>query len=186
MNPSDTKNNIRLKYKKIRSQITPETRQQAEKNITNKILELAKHQEVQKIATYISIKDEVDTSNLITKLQEYSKQIYVPVIQQETISLKLFTSISDCVPGKMNIPEPPSNSPQIKANEIDLWIIPCLACDVSKNRLGYGKGYYDQLLKNSSGFKVGICFTDQLTSKLPVSAHDIPMDIVITDTISLL
>jgi 5-formyltetrahydrofolate cyclo-ligase len=58
-----------------------------------------------------------------------------------------------------------------------------VAFDRRGNRLGHGAGYYDKLLKHSLGLKVGVvleryCFNENI---IPVEAHDVPVDAVITE-----
>jgi 5-formyltetrahydrofolate cyclo-ligase len=44
------------------------------------------------------------------------------------------------------------------------------------NRLGFGRGYYDRVLANSKGFKLGVGFHCQLLEDVPFESHDIPLD----------
>ena len=48
--------------------------------------------------------------------------------------------------GKYNILEPIS-SKAVDIKYLDFIIVPCLAIDKNKKRIGYGKGYYDKALK---------------------------------------
>ena len=66
-------------------------------------------------------------------------------------------------------------------NSIDFIIVPGVAFDNQKNRLGRGKAYYDKLLKNTKAFKAGVCFGFQLLDSVPVNSFDEKMDLVITD-----
>ena len=53
--------------------------------------------------------------------------------------------------------------------------------DKNKNRLGFGKGYYDKYLENTKIKRIGICFTEQLVDEIPITENDIKMDLIITD-----
>jgi len=65
-------------------------------------------------------------------------------------------------------------------------IVPGCAFTRSGNRLGYGKGYYDTYLSryqktfNSLPFTIGICFDRQIFDQLPIEAHDVSVNKVIT------
>ncbi len=58
--------------------------------------------------------------------------------------------------------------------------MPGLAFDRQGNRLGYGKGCYDKLLKNLTAVRIGICFEAQLVESVPSNKNDQKMDFVIT------
>ncbi|MCH8553846.1 MAG: 5-formyltetrahydrofolate cyclo-ligase, partial [Schleiferiaceae bacterium] len=63
---------------------------------------------------------------------------------------------------------------------IDTFIIPGLAFDIQKNRLGYGAGYFDRFLKNySTAQKIAVALPFQIMKQLPAESHDVPMDLII-------
>lgn len=65
----------------------------------------------------------------------------------------------------------------------DAVIVPMLGFDDSLHRLGYGGGYYDRFLATQpQAQKIGVCFELGHVDKLPTEAHDIRMDIIITET----
>jgi 5-formyltetrahydrofolate cyclo-ligase len=66
-------------------------------------------------------------------------------------------------------------------DSIDLIIVPGLAFDRNKNRMGYGKGFYDKLLPHIQAKKAGICFEFQLFEQIPVDHFDQPMDLILTE-----
>ena len=60
--------------------------------------------------------------------------------------------------------------------------MPGLCFDKKGNRLGFGKGFYDQFLKlNSDSYKIGCCPKRCMVDKLPTDEWDIKMDLVVTD-----
>jgi len=68
----------------------------------------------------------------------------------------------------------------------DLLIVPILAFDNNKYRLGYGKGYYDRYLnKYLKKFKnlltVGVAFSFQKYRKLPKDKNDVKLDYILTE-----
>ncbi|MDE6460514.1 MAG: hypothetical protein K2K52_06765, partial [Paramuribaculum sp.] len=50
------------------------------------------------------------------------------------------------------------------------------------NRVGRGKGYYDRLMQQSKALKVGIGYDFQLVDEIDTEEHDVPVDIVITES----
>ena len=82
---------------------------------------------------------------------------------------------------KYGIPEP-----EIK-NIVypDILLIPLVAFDKNLNRLGYGGGYYDRLIKKLSKkkkiIKIGLAITKQKIDKVPINAYDQKLDYIVTN-----
>ncbi len=76
----------------------------------------------------------------------------------------------------------PKMSIALAKGQIDLWIVPGLGFDVQGNRLGLGKGYYDQFLKDARGHKVGFCWDWQLVDPWRTDPWDQPMDYIVTES----
>ena len=63
-----------------------------------------------------------------------------------------------------------------KAPAWDLALIPGLAFDKRKHRLGYGKGFYDRLLQeNPETQTLGVGFKELYLSEIPTEEHDIAL-----------
>ncbi|HRK56742.1 MAG TPA: 5-formyltetrahydrofolate cyclo-ligase [Burkholderiaceae bacterium] len=79
------------------------------------------------------------------------------------------------------IPAPPATAPQIAPQVL---LIPCVGVDRNRYRLGYGGGYYDRTLATLTPrpVLVGICFDLGRVKNLAPQAHDIRMDLVITES----
>ena len=65
-------------------------------------------------------------------------------------------------------------------------VVPLLAFDKFKNRLGYGKGYYDKflseyILKKKDILIIGVAFSFQQYKKLPTSKFDIKLNYILTE-----
>ena len=68
----------------------------------------------------------------------------------------------------------------------DVMIIPLLAFDKYKFRLGYGKGFSDRYLnKHMKQYKdiltVGVAFSFQKHHKLPINHNDVKLDYILTE-----
>jgi 5-formyltetrahydrofolate cyclo-ligase len=55
-----------------------------------------------------------------------------------------------------------------------------MAFDLSGNRLGRGRGFYDRILAEASGVKCGVGYDFQLVEKIPVEPHDAKVDFIFT------
>ena len=73
-----------------------------------------------------------------------------------------------------------------KSKVPDLILIPTLAFDKEKFRLGYGKGFYDRYLnkylkQNKDILTVGVAFSFQKHHKLPINHNDVKLDFILTE-----
>ena len=80
--------------------------------------------------------------------------------------------------------EPQPHAPIIRPDEVDLILVPSVACDHGGYRLGYGGGYYDRLLSLPTWLSkptIGIVFDDAYLPTLPLDSWDKPLDLIATD-----
>lgn len=176
------KENLRKQYKLIRDKI--ENQKEKSKLIAEKVRNLEEYKTAKIIAIYKSFSSEVDTKELIYMLWEDNKIVCLPKIENNEMKFYKITDNSKLIKNKFGIEEPETNKENfINKNYIDLAIIPGLCFDKEKNRLGFGKGYYDRYLEDTKIKTVGICFEEQILENelLPTTHYDVKMDLVITD-----
>ena len=84
------------------------------------------------------------------------------------------------VNGKFDIMEPSNN----KYIEPNILIVPLVAFDPKKNRLGYGGGFYDRTIAYLEKLKkistIGVAFEEQKINNIPLEKFDRSLDLVIT------
>jgi 5-formyltetrahydrofolate cyclo-ligase len=82
---------------------------------------------------------------------------------------------------RWGIPEP-ENGLEINPEEIDMVLIPLLAFDLTGQRVGHGKGYYDRFLANCRPDcnKTGLSFFPAADKITDTNTFDISMDFCIT------
>ena len=70
--------------------------------------------------------------------------------------------------------------PYVPGNELTMIVIPLVAFDAHKNRLGYGGGNYDRYLPqlNDSCRQIAVAFTEQEVPFIPTEEHDIPVNVL--------
>lgn len=132
------------------------------------------------VLLYYSLKDEVQTQAFVEKWSK-KKNILLPVVVGDDLELRKYSGKQNLRTGSYRIEEP-TGELFTDYTSIELAIIPGVAFDRSGNRLGRGKGYYDRLLpKLDLSYKIGICFSFQLTDQIPAEEHDIRMDYILTE-----
>lgn len=145
---------------------------------------------------YLSGGSEVITWPLVEKvLKEHEqtagckRKLIVPWCDGEELRLFWLQSLDELSAGSFGIREPRAemrSQPDRCANpaEIDLVVLPGLAFDEQCRRLGQGRGYFDRLLKKLKHevIKAGLAFDVQICQEVPVEEHDLPVDLVITES----
>ena len=171
-------NNLRTIIKNKRNDLSKEKVAFLSKEIAKKFFSLDFVKGKKNFFVYNSIKNEVDTSYTINTLKSAEKTIAYPItIGNEMVAvlpLKEEWVIGDFgikIPKKYTI-----------TTEIDVAVIPLLICDENKNRVGYGKGYYDKFLSKNDCIKVGICYDFQVVESITPNEWDVPLDYIITPT----
>lgn len=168
---------IRKEIKSLK-QAFSEAQKQGEADIVfHKIESLPEFQRAETILMYWSLPDELPTHQFIEKWSG-NKQILLPAIEGEEIMIKKYSSSSLMKQGLFGISEPDADG--VVEGKIDLVIVPGIAFDSEKNRLGRGKGFYDRFFEKNNILKIGVCFDFQLLESIPISINDIKMDILVT------
>jgi 5-formyltetrahydrofolate cyclo-ligase len=181
------KNELRRNFLDKRQSLSEEKAELKSEIIVNELTQLTRFKKASVIHSYVSIKKnrEVDTIKFIKRCLENGKKVVVPVMVGEgKLKHIRIHSLDDLSENSMGIPEPAlDNSGPVSVNELDLVVVPMVAGDRFKNRIGYGAGYYDRFLENCSALTVGLLFDCQIfDGKLPVQEFDIPLDILISES----
>lgn len=136
-----------------------------------------------RILFYAPLADELDVWPLLEKILKTKTVCALPAFDDITHSYsarQVKNLETDIFNGKFGVSEPLADCEEIPLNEFDLVLVPGMAFDLSGNRLGRGKGFYDRILSAASGVKCGVAYDFQLQEKIPVEAHDAKVDFVFT------
>ena len=182
------KKEIRLKYKELRSSLTENQIEELSLAIANSVLLLPIWEKTYfHIFLPIEEQKEVNTEYLLHLLSGKDKEICVSKSDFETLKMTtiLLTDNTKIKKNEYNIPEPvdgPDASGEIPSNKMEVVFIPLLAYDKKGNRVGYGKGFYDQFLAECTPetIKIGLSFFEAETFIADVFENDIRLDFCIT------
>jgi 5-formyltetrahydrofolate cyclo-ligase len=141
---------------------------------------LAEYSAAKTVMFYAPIKQEVDTTGMIS-LALREKTVCLPVVRGGEIVPVEVEDESWLARGRFGIIEPRAGNP-VDAKDIDVVIVPGIGFDVRGNRLGYGRGYYDRFLKTARAAKIGLAYDFQVVEALPVHDHDVRVDRIITES----
>lgn len=180
---SNTKNSLRKSVLSFRISLDKNDVLSMSADIFRQFLSIEKIQTSSRFMLYVDFRNEVATRDIISKLLDLGKEVYLPVTLKEEKKLipKRIFSLDDLVPGAYGILEPRIDAPTIDNSLLDVVIVPGSVFDKNGYRTGYGGGYYDRFLENTDAIRVGVCFDFQLVDDVFPENHDKRMDFIITE-----
>lgn len=135
---------------------------------------------------YFSFRREPDLSYLFSENKlDSSKNWGFPRCVDKSLIWHFWKSEDELITGKYGIREPNTSLPIVKPENVDLILVPCVACDYQNYRLGYGGGYYDRFLSSpecESIPTIGIVFDLGYLPEVPIEAWDKKLDKICTET----
>lgn len=140
------------------------------------VAELPEYRRAKSVMAFVGFSGEPDTDPLFARLGVEGKRLLLPRV--EATGIVPADGDWPLVASKFGVQEP--TGPAVDVGEIDFVIVPGLAFTVAGDRLGYGQGYYDRFLPTVAAPNAGVCFADQLVDEMPVTAHDVRVDAVIS------
>ena len=169
----------------IRASLGEEELRRRSEAVERRLLALPEYAAAGSVMVYVSKRGEVCTHDLIRRALADGKRVAAPVAVTATRTLMLGPVDdfeADLVRGKYGVLEPTRTG--VDVADIDLFVVPGTAFDRDGNRLGSGWGYFDKLLGDLPGdrTKVGLAFDFQVVEHLEPEDHDIPIDVVISET----
>ncbi len=172
---------LRTEIKKKITALNADERKCLSKATLFEIEQLPEFQEAKTVLLFWSLPDELITHEFLDKWHT-RKKLLLPVVNGDELELRRYTGSKNLETGRFGIPEP-QGEPFEEWDKVDMILVPGVAFDRDKNRLGRGKGYYDKLLPKLSGIKIGICFPCQLVEGVPCCEWDVRMDKVVSSPV---
>ena len=127
------------------------------------------------IGIYYPIGKEIDITVLV---REYpNKNFYLPVTKEDGLHFVRYTKNQKLVDGPFKTKEPLGN--YVDRDYIVCFLIPCVGITKQLKRIGYGKGYYDQYLKDYKGLKIGICYKELSNLDVEMDDFDLVLDMMV-------
>ncbi|MEE9543356.1 MAG: 5-formyltetrahydrofolate cyclo-ligase [Thermodesulfobacteriota bacterium] len=155
--------------------------------IQKKLELLPEFVEADRLALYAGLGNEVHTDYLFSRALELQKEVSYPRVDTSIEGGELefikVESIDELAPGLYGVPEPKGSGKVVDAGEFDLIIVPGVVFDTFGARIGYGKGYYDKVLKGFGCAKAALAYDMQvLDEPIPTEVHDVNMNVIVTES----
>jgi 5-formyltetrahydrofolate cyclo-ligase len=172
-----------LRAQKLLERLEHHPLQKKEKDhlIIQKILKLKEFGKAKNILFYLPIHGEVDLEELFA-LSHREKKFALPRVKDHLLELYVIDDLKKTEPGSFKIREPRSGLQKVDPVQLDLAFIPGVVFSENGHRIGYGKGFYDRLLKKLSCPKIGIAYDFQIVNNIDGHLHDVPMDLILSES----
>jgi 5-formyltetrahydrofolate cyclo-ligase len=178
-----TKPELRAQLLASRKALPPEEVTVFSAHVCEKLAEILTH-DIDVIAGYWPINNEVDITPFLMACHGYGKRIVLPTIPaaEMTMHFVSWEPGDEMKRSALGTLEPANGKPQTP----DLVLAPLVGFDRRGHRIGYGKGYYDKTLLqlrqlNPRAKAVGVAYGFQEVPNVPQSAFDQRLNGVVTD-----
>lgn len=183
----ETKKEIRKRVLAKREALTPAERYRSAVLVTDRILNHEWFYQAEYILLFASYGSEISTDAILQEALKKGKKVYMPRVEGDTMEFYRIASKEDLASGYKGILEPDGMSDKFVYTETFkqnpdtmLMIMPGAAFDPKRNRIGYGKGFYDKYLADKPDLHtIAIGFDCQMVESIDADENDIkPMQVI--------
>lgn len=178
------KRTIRRAALAARNGMSGEARKRGSLLLTERILGHQWFYRAEELLCFVSFGSEIDTGEIIAEALRLKKRVYVPkvVSTKETPEMVFYRieALEELKEGYRGIREPAGDTESYdytpERAERTLMLMPGAAFDGFRNRIGYGKGFYDRYLADREALQlhtIAVGFQCQLTEEIPAEDTDI-------------
>ncbi len=176
---NDEKGKIRAKLLEMRRGLSSKDIEEASAAIFQSMLQLDVVKDAEHILIYSNFDNEVKTAEMTGWLLYQKKNVYLPLVEGREMfaaDIKTTLELSD-----FGVAQPKwENAKIISPEKLDLIIVPGVAFDKQKNRIGFGMGYYDAFLAKTKAYRLALAYDFQMLDSIPAQPHDQKMDSIMT------
>ncbi len=136
------------------------------------------------VSGYSPMKSEFNPVPLLRKLADAGAKLALPVTPKRgnPLIMRAWAFGDEMAAGVWGIREPKPEAPEVFP---DIMLVPLAAFDRNGHRIGYGAGYYDMTITRIRGKKavttIGLAFAAQEIERVPATAFDARLDLVLTE-----
>ena len=179
---------LRRELRRRRAAMPPRLRAAASGRIALRVARTGWLRPGRSIGLYASIGDEADTGPLRQLATRRGCEVFLPRITSYSARHMVFwRDRGRYRPNRLHIPEPVTG-PMRAPRRLDIVFVPLTGFNEQGYRLGVGGGFYDRLFAHRRHeawrrpLLVGVGFDCQRTADFVPEAHDVPLDLVVTES----
>ena len=183
---------LRQQFRGARRQMPETLRQQAQQQISTRLLSFDLFQSAQWVAGYLANDGEYDPAIFLAQARVEGKVTLLPqvIAPGQPMQFAPYDANTPMNPNRFGIPEPDIPPDQIvPPDQLDIVLMPLVAFDEHGTRLGMGGGFYDRSFafkrashENTRPLLIGVAFEQQKSEQdLPAREWDVRLDVVVTE-----
>lgn len=183
MEKTTLKKEIRREVLKRRNELSEPERARASMILTERVLGHQWYYLSDIILGFASFGTEIDTTEILVDALQKGKKVYLPKVVGDGMIFYRIENLDDLQEGYKGIPEPVGDT---EIFDFEAWshtlcinvlmLMPGAAFDRMRNRIGYGKGFYDRYLQDKEELQVrsiAVGFQCQMVEEIPADEFDI-------------
>jgi len=188
----DTRNALRHELRERRQELSAPEQTHAAHQLVAHLVATRLVRVSRRIAVYLPNDGEIDPVPFMARLWKMNKTCYLPILsrlQHDRLWFAPFTQKTPLAANRYGILEPVAPARTwVRAQELDLILMPLVGFDTHGNRLGMGGGFYDKslaFLRERRLWRkphlIGLAHDFQRVKKIDACAWDVPLQAVATD-----
>ncbi len=175
-----SKKELRTKISEMRNRLTSEEIAARSKQICKLVTEHKYYRKTADICLYMPVRNEVDTSYIMTRAAADGKTVWLPKVNAGRMQFLIHDDSVPFAKGPYGILEPQTQKELVPDSDT-LVIMPGAVFSREGNRIGYGGGYYDRFLAEfPMCMTIAVCYDFQIVDEVPAEVHDIRPQVVIS------
>ncbi len=179
---SSLKSDLRGAALARRDALDPEARRDGALRIAETVMGIERLADAPLVGAFWPIRSEVDPRPLIERLFARGQRIALPKVTPDGLVFREWRAGEALVRGGFGLSEPHDDLPPVDPAAL---VVPLAAFDRRGQRIGYGRGYYDQAIARLSRDRpvltIGVAFSVQEIDEVPAEPHDQPLDYLVTE-----
>jgi 5-formyltetrahydrofolate cyclo-ligase len=187
--PDPRKPQLRSRLLSARSGLGAPARADANARICERLRTVPEVARARALIGYASFGSEVSIDPVLAEAIERGAGVLLPWVDGEDVGIARIRDLSaDLAPGWRGVREPRvSGRRPARPDRVEAAIVPGVGFDRRGHRLGYGGGHFDRLLARLAPGTpvVGVAFDVQVLDAVPAERHDVPVDVLVTETMTL-
>ncbi len=184
MTRDEKRQRIREEMLRTRDSIPSPVRHELSRVINARVIDFIETGAINTVMLYLSMRSEVDTHDLLVYLLRTNRIALAPTIEaKHLVPRRISNTSTQLKRHRYGMLQPDQDvCSKFPLNQIDLIIVPGIAFDLKKHRIGYGGGYYDRFLpKCLPSIWMGLAFEKQVIQDTLPRVWDVALHYVFSE-----